>query len=340
MKTLAICAVLLLSMSVFSQGITDTLFFTNGSMVLGKLKKIKLGIVTFDPHDANDITVQLRKLRSIGGGSRIFRIEAVNEHLYFGKILAHSESNKIHIATIVDTVTLGIQDIVIMYPFEKSIKQRLSGSVGMGFSYTRSSNLGRLNFDATIRYLSRKTELSLTLSGIYSLYDSLFSRDKEDLYLKYNYYFVRNWFATIFLAYQRNLELGLQRRYQEGLGIGNKFITSKRVYAWSRTGIVINQEKSTEDVSSGVLTELYTELEFNFFRFEKPKINCLLSQSFYYSLSQAGRFRNDGSLSITWELFKDFNLSFEPYNSYDSKPPVEESHNFDYGVVFGIKYIF
>lgn len=64
------------------------------------------------------------------------------------------------------------------------------------------------------------------------------------------------------------------------------------------------------------------------------------AQTFYYSLSQTGRFRNDGKTTITWEIFKDFNLSLEPYNNYDSKPPVEGSDKFDYGIVFGIKYIF
>jgi hypothetical protein len=188
--------------------------------------------------------------------------------------------------------------------------------------------------------VSRRTELSLSLSGIYSIYDSLFSRDKEDLYLKYNYYFLRNWFATTFLAYQRNLELGLDRRFQEGLGIGNKFITSKHVYTWARGGAVINQERSSEGVNSDILTELFGQLELNIFRFENPKINILFAQTVYYSLSQSGRFRNDGSTSVTWEIFKDFNLSFEPYNNYDSKPPVEGSDKFDFGVVFGIKYKF
>jgi len=103
---------------------------------------------------------------------------------------------------------------------------------------------------------------------------------------------------------------------------------------------VFNQEKSTEDVSTGTLTELYGQLEVNIFKFEHPKINFLFTQTFYYSLSQAGRFRNDGSMSVKYELFKDFNISLEPYNNYDSKPPVEGSHKFDFGIVFSIKYIF
>lgn len=340
MKTIITVIILLFCFFAHSQEIDDTLFFKNGTIVIGEIKNVKLGVVTFDPDEANDITVQLRKLKTIGGGNKIFRIETVKHHLYFGTILSHPIQNNIYIVTVSDTITMNLENISVMYPFEQAFIQRLSGSAGAGYSYTRSSEIGRLNFNGNIRYVSRKAEISLSLSGIYSIYDSLFSRDKEDVYLKFNYYFIRNWFATTFLAYQRNLELGLDRRYQEGIGIGNKFITSRHVYAWARTGIVINQERSSEDVSSGILTEVFGQFEMNVFRFEKPKINLLLAQTFYYSLSENGRFRNDGSISVTWEIFKDFNLSFEPYNNYDSKPPVEGSHKLDFGVVFGINYVF
>ena len=340
MKSFIISIALLTCVFAQSRAAKDTLFFSNGSLIIGELKKIKLGLVTFDPDDANDITVQLRKLKTITAGSKVFRIETIDDRLFFGTIAAHPSPNSIYVVSATDSISLNLEDISVLYAFERSIAQRFSGSVGLGYSYTRSSGFGRVNFDTKLKYVSRKEELSLGASGIFTLYDSLFSRDKEEISLRYNYYFIRTWFATAFLVYQRNLELGLARRFQEGLGIGNKFITSKHVYAWARSGAVINQEKSTEDVSSGVLTELFGQFEINFFRFEKPEINFLMGQTFYYSLSQSGRFRTDGSISVTWEVFEDFNLSLEPYNSYDSKPPVEGSHTFDYGVVFGINYKF
>ena len=340
MKIVTICIALVLSLLGYSQAGKDTIFFSNGSVVVGKLNKIKLGIVTFDPDDANDIEVQLRKLKTISAYRKILRIETVDDKVYFGTIAAHPEAKKIYVVTGTDTLTMDVENISILNAFDRSAAQRFSGSVEVCYTYTRSSGFGRLNFDARINYISRKGELSLITSGIYTVYDSLFSRDREELALKYNHYFIRNWFATSFLGYQRNLELGLNRRFQEGVGIGNKFITSKHVYAWGRGGLVLNQERSTDDVSSGVLTEVFGQLEINVFRFERPKINVAFAQAFFYSLSQSGRFRNDGSMNITWEIFKDFNFSLSPYNNYDSKSPVSGGPELDYGVVFGIKYKF
>ena len=112
------------------------------------------------------------------------------------------------------------------------------------------------------------------------------------------------------------------------------------MYVWGRGGLVINQEKSTDGVNSGNLTEVYGQLEINFFRFENPKINCFLEEAFYYSLTQTGRFRNDGRIKVTWEIFKHFDFSLEPYNNFDNKPPVPGSPQLDYGVIFSLSYYF
>jgi hypothetical protein len=340
LKTFFFSLALLYCCLVHSQTVKDTIFFTNGSMVVGKLEKIKLGLVTFDPDDANDITVQLRKLKTISAASKVFRVETVDEQVHFGIIKIHPQTNHIYFVSAEDTLDFWLEDITVLYAYEKYFAQRFSGSFGLGFSYTRSSDFGRLNFDTKIFYTSDDGEISLFTSGIYTIYDTLFSRDKEDITIKYNHFFIRQWFATAFVVYQRNLELGLQRRFQEGLGVGNKFITNKNMYAWARTGFVINQEKSTDGVSSGNLSEIFGQLELNFFRFEKPEINIFLEEAFYYSLSQSDRFRNDGRIKISWEVFKDFDFSLEPYNNFDSKPPVPGSPKMDYGVVFGINYTF
>ncbi len=318
----------------------DTLFFNKGSIVIGEVKKIKLGVITFDPDDANDITVQLRNLKTLSAVSEVFRIETIDHNVYYGKLVPDSSRNYVRMLHGSDTSLLYLKNITVMYPYEKSFIQRFSGKVGLGYNYTRSSNFGRLNFDGSLNYASRKEEISLAASAIYTMSDSSFTRDNETFSLKNNYYFNPTWFATGFVAYQRNLELGLERRFQEGLGGGNKFITGQHTYAWARSGLVLNQEKNTEGTTSGTLTEIFGQIQFNFFRFTKPEINMDIAQTFYYSLSQSGRFRTDGDASLNWEIIDDFNLSLGFYNNYDSKPPAAESKQFDFGVNFGLSYSF
>lgn len=328
------------SETIFSQTRKDSLFFNNGSVVIGEMKRIKLGVITFDPDDANDITVQVRKIKAISAVSKVFRIESTKHTVYFGELLPYRKDNFALLVQGVDTTVLFLQDISVLYAFENNFMQRFSGNVGFGYSYTRSSDFGRMNFDGKLSYLSKKEEVSLTTSGIYTITDSIFSRDREDIAIKNNFYFSPTWFSTAFLSYQRNIELGLQRRYQEGIGMGNKFLTTKNLYAWARSGLVFNQEKSTEGETSNTLTEIFGQLQFNLFRFQKPEINLEMSQSFFYSLSQSGRFRNDGGTNLNWEIIDDLKLKLEFYNNYDSRPPVEGNRKLDYGIVFGINYSF
>jgi len=331
---------LLFSMKALLQTRKDTIFFSNGSMMIGEVKKIKLGVITFDPDDANDVTVQLRNLKTVTAVTEVFRIETVDHNVYFGELIKYDSANYVKLIHGVDTSILFLQDITVLYPYEKGFTQRFSGNVGLGYSFTRSSDFGRLNFDGTLKYISQKEEISLSASGIYTMTDTSFTRDNESFSLKNNYYFSPTWFGTLLLTYQRNTELGLQRRYQEGLGAGNKFITSKHIYAWARSGLVFNQEKSTENVSTGTLTEIFGQLQFNFFRFTKPEINFDMAQTFYYSLSQKGRFRNDGETNLNWEIIDDLDLNLGFYNNYDSKPPVKGNRKLDFGIVFGVNYSF
>jgi hypothetical protein len=323
-----------------AQAPKDTLYFMNGTKVIGEIKSIKLGVITFDPDDANDITVQLRKLKSIAAVRTVFRIETTGQRVFYGQLKPHPIDQFARLIQGTDSSSILIEDITLLYPFKKAFIGRFSGNVGIGFSYTRSSDFGQLNFNGKVAYTDRREQLTLSTSGIYSITDTTFSRDREDVTLKNNYYFSPTWFASAFLTYQRNLELGLDRRYLEGAGIGNKYLTTKHFYGWVMSGFVFNQEKNTEGEQTGTLKELFAQFQFNYFKFTKPEIHFLISQTFYYSLSQAGRFRNDGETNLSWEIIKDFDLTFTFYNNFDNQPPTAGSRKFDFGIVFGLNYTF
>jgi len=325
---------------LFAQQKKDTIFFNNGTIVIGKLKKIKVGVVTFDPDDANDITVQLRKLKAIHARREIYRVESTQNEVLFGVLMPDSVPGRTRIVNSLGQKSIGLEEIINLYPFSDRFIQRFAGNIGMGYNYTRSSGYGRLNFDAKLSYYSKQQEISAAVSTIYSVTDSMLTRDREDISLKDNYYFSPTSFATGFLVYQRNLELGINRRYQEGLGIGNKFLTNKVAYAWARSGLVFNQEKSTENQTTGTLTEFFAQLQFNLFKFTKPEIKFDITQTFYAGITDKGRIRTDGVTNLSWEMVKDLRLTLQFYNNYDSRPPVPSSANFDYGIVFGISYVF
>lgn len=159
MKNILLAIFFLQGISLSAQSVKDTLYLLNGSKIIGEIKKIKLGVITFDPDDANDITVQLEKLRSIAALMKIFRIETTDQQVYFGKMIPSTTPGWGVIVNGVDSLKVPIVKISLLYPFRNDFKQRFSGSAALGFDYTRSSKLGRTNADATINYFAKKDEL-------------------------------------------------------------------------------------------------------------------------------------------------------------------------------------
>lgn len=320
----------------------DTLFFNNGSMVIGKMKKISLGVITFDPDDANDITVQFHKLKSISTGYRYYRLEMVNKDVYYARLMPSDQAGYVKLMGPVDTPTVWIQDIVKLLPLGNTFFKRMNGSVSAGYNYTRSSDVGRLNLDATIRYITKLNETILTISTVATFEDSVFSRDRESISLQPNFYFKNNpsWFTSAIVAYQRNLELGILTRFQEGLGIGNKFILKNYTQAWGMTGLAINQEKNTENPETKILVDVPVQLQFNVFHFLKPKIDLSISQTVFFGIAQDGRIRNDGQTTLGWEIILNLKLNLSFYNNYDSRPPTTNGRKFDYGYDIGVGYTF
>jgi hypothetical protein len=318
-----------------AQSSKDTLFFKNSTVVIGEVKEVQLGVIVFDPEDANDITVQLRKLKTLHASGRNFRIETVDQQVFIGRLYQSLHNGFVEIIDEADTVPVSLNNISILYPVEKGFTNKLKGSASAGFTYTKSSELGRINIDANATYLDRNAEIKVSASAISTIDTGSFTRDNENVGLGINYYFNSTWFAGVLGSYERNIELGIAQRYQEGAGIGNKFLVRKKSQMLAFAGMVLNQEHSIEGVYSGVLTELTVGLRINVFSFDKPEIDLEVLQDGYLSLSQ-DRYRYNGEIDLRWELVEDFDFKLSFYTNYDSNPPGEVTANIDYGTVIGL----
>lgn len=334
------CFFLLFSLAASAQKERDTLFLNNGSMIVGELDFIKLGVAQFDPDDANDVSVQVRKIKSIDGGRRAYRIETINHITLYGKIAPSGLDGIITVYNQFDSTQILLLNIYRLLPVEEKWLKKIDGSFSLGYSYTKSSELGRLNSDLSMRYLSRTTEHNITGSLIYSIEDTAWMRDREDLSYRFNWYFGNTWFSQLGITYQRNQELGIDRRYQQALGIGNRLVMKQRMRLFAIASMVVNQEQSVEVTTPDNLYEASLRIQFDVYKFEKPKTTIALSQTAYYGLTQPGRIRDEGSTDISIELYKDFYLKLNFYVSYDSEPPASPDAKVDYGTVIGISVLF
>lgn len=336
---LTFLSVCFLSIKSFAQN-KDTIILYNGQELIGEVQGANFGAISIDDIDLKMQSIKLFKIKILIIHER-FKIETVDKHFFYGTM---STSNKngwvdIHMSDSAQ-IPLHITEIFQLISIEDNFFKRLNGNVSAGLSFTKSSNIGQINFSANIQYATRLINYQLSLSSIGSIDSGKYSRDNENAQLYASYDLNATWFLTLGGQYQRNLELSISRRYLGITGVGNKLFIKKNWRLLVISGMSYSQEKSTEGMSSGLLLEIPVVFQFNFYKFRHPDIQISSNQTVYFSITQGGRVRYDASTNFSWQLIRYFYLNISPYTNFDNQPPVGSSSTFDYGIVFGLSYKF
>ena len=317
----------------------DTIFFKNGQLLIGLLKSISLGKITFDDDDLDIIEVKANKIKTISATTHVYKLESIDHKLYY-TFLQTGSNDSIRITVVNNSQQFAIEDIGYLIPLRRKFKGLWEGSLSAGYSYTRSSAVGRFNSDLSVGYRTRKFEMITKGSLISTRTDSSNTIDNANAVFNVSYLFNPLWRADLLLNYQHNLELGLERRFLEGLAGGITVLTSEYTRGKILFGLALSEELSTEKEETPLQLEMPTIFLFDFYHFRKPDISLGTTQSLITSLTQWGRIRHDGQLNVRWKIITDFYINLQLYDNYDNQPPGKNAATFDYGVVFGLTYKF
>jgi len=321
-----------------AQEIWDTLYLKNGQVVFGELKKISLGMVQFKMDDLTEVNLKMSKVKTLKASSKLYRIETINKKVFYSTLEPAKRDGYVRVG---DSTGGGGEiplDYIGLLSYYAEHKTLFEGNVSAGYNYTKSSNIGRINLDATLRYIMKKFIIKNVVSAIVTSENGQWYRDRESFQISATYLMNTKWKSLALANYQRNRELGLESRFQEGVGVGYNIVSHSMTRLVALTGFVVNQEKSYSDVQSNFTAEIPFSLDFDFFKFTKPEISISNYHNFYFSLSEKGRIRYDGEFRADWKVISDFFLNLKFYYNFDSKPLSGTGASSDYGTVFGISY--
>lgn len=319
---------------------TDTIILYHGESLMGAIQSSSLATITIDEIDLKMLNIKLYKIRSLFI-HEIFKIETINKEIHYGSMRTSDKDGWVDIHTTNGSIVpIQITQIYTLTSMDADILKRLNGNISAGLSFTKSSQIGQINFSANLQFATRLFNYQLLASSIGSIDSGKYSRDNENIVLINSYDLTPTWFISGAAQYQRNLELSISHRYLLLLGLGNKLIINKNLRLLATTGVTFSQEKSNEGVQSGVLFEIPVMFQFNFYQFHNPDIQISSTQTVYFGISQSGRVRYDGSTNFSWQLVRYFYLNISPYSNFDSQPPAGSTSNFDFGIVFGLSYKF
>ncbi|WCT14470.1 DUF481 domain-containing protein [Mucilaginibacter jinjuensis] len=334
---------LFMSCACFAQTEKDTLVLNNGERLIGELKQILRGMVTFDSDDIGLLTIKTYKVRSVHTTISTLRVETIDRMRIYGKLQPSGSKDTLYVVDGSEHTKLAINDISTIASIRNNFFDQLDGNVSAGLSFARSSSIGQFNLNASVKHTSRWLQSELSLSELGSIDSSRFSLDQEKEQVS-SYHYIKSsaWFAEVALSHQRNVELSLAHRYQGLLGAGNKIIKAQTIEGFILTGIAASKEISIEGLSprGGTQVEIPVMLKLDYFKFSHPNMQVSMTNTAYVSLSQSGRYRYDGNLNVSWTLITDFSLTTNLYGNFDSKPLDAGSAKTDYGLVVGIAYKF
>lgn len=337
---------LLISSSLHAQQVypqeRDIVEFYNGDRLVGEVKKLQWGELTFDPDKIDDdVTLKLKDIRILKARRKPYVIEDIRTKRYFGVMEPALYLGMVNIVSVADTTVLYIEDLGDFHEMDDNFWKRLSGNVSLGFSFTRSSNIGRINGSNSLEYATKSWVWQLNGDIIYTIDQEFKGIEKADLALGTYVEFWRRFFSVTQVQYQRITELGVSARIQATEGLGPILIKNRHSDLRLASGISVQQEFTNDSLKGGSTSNsVEIPLFFNYylFRLGTPQVKLQFSNNLFFSTTQAGRWRFDQNTSLNWKIIKHLNTELQLYVNYDSKPLDLSASKLDYGIVFSIGY--
>jgi hypothetical protein len=331
---LAVALVLTLTIRLAAQPRTDIVTLANADRITGEVIRLERGRLEFKTDDAGTIYFEWDKLAHVES-VRQFEVSTTDDRRFVGSFVRGSDRS-LAIITTGGAVTLAMNEVTFITPIGSSFWRKLDGSFDAGFSYTRSSGVAQLNVNSDTTYRKPGFTGRLTASITATRKEDGGGRDdRGSLEASYLRYRLQRWFAAAMARFESNESLGLRLRSQLGGAVGPRLVNTNRAQVALGGGLVVNDERGV-DAEATRNVEAMLLFGASYFTYDRPRTNVDLALQYYPSLSNAGRHRLQLDTGFKRELWKDFFVALNVFDTYDSRPPNPAAQTNDFGTVLSI----
>ena len=231
-------------------------------------------------------------------------------------------------------------DIITIQQKETSVWNQLSGSVNYGFSFASDNKSTNSSLGADVAFNGAENAMQLATSSQFDSQKNAANTSRFTFDSEYDRTLSRRWVGTGLFSLLKSNQQNLNLRSTFGAGIGRKLVQTNRTALVAIAGGAYSHESyvpqpGTEPVRSNV--EALLGIQFSTFRFKTLDLN---SHTFLFpSLTDGGRFRISSQSRARIELVRNFYLSLQLYENYDTRPPVSAPKN-DLGLTTSVGWAF
>lgn len=309
---------------------TDVVRMGNGDRITGEVKKLDRGQLELKTDDVGTIYFEWDKIVSLEAMGQ-FDVGMSDGRRFLGS-LAAGDPKVLVIVEASGPVSVPTAEVTLITPIGTSFWKRLDGSVDVGFSYTRSSQIAQLNVNSTTLYSRPAFEGRLVASGTFTQNGTDGTKDDrasiQGTYLRFR---GERLFVAAGAGVETNESLGLVLRTQVGVTAGPRLVNTNRAQLSISGGLSANDEQAVDAESTQNLEGLVV-VRTSYYRYDRPRTNLDVSFQYYPSLSNFGRQRIQLDAGAKREFWKDVFLSINMFDTFDSRPPNATAEKNDVGV--------
>ena len=317
---------------------TDIVVLKNGDRVTGEIKSLIRGQLELSTDSMGTVLIEwieVDEVLSSTGQS----IELTNGTRFYGTLEKPQAQSFVRINTEEGAVGIAGNDIISMYPVEAGVWDRLDISARLGFSWDKSSRVGKYSIGVDGRWRDPRFITRANFQTDITTQNQI--NDSQRTVLSGNHMrFLRNKrFRATIGNLESNDELGIDLRTLIGAGYGWIPIRSQRTLFSLMGGLAVNRE-TPDSGETDTQLEAVGSMLWDYFLFSHPERNIHLELSIFPSLSDPGRYRASFDTVMKVEIVKDLYFDITAYASYDSEPVSDTASQSDYGITSGLGYKF
>jgi len=325
--------------TAWSREKVDVLVLVNGDRITGEIKKLERAVLTFTTDSLDRVYVDWLDIARLTSPFT-YQIEVSDGTVYFGRFDEPVKDGVLRVLSDdASVVELDMPTVIRIDPIGAGFWSRLDGSLGVGYSYTRSSDVTQFSFEGDVSYRTRRFVTTLDASAV-QVDQEAGNTNRQDYSVATQRLLPDRWYSQWFIQAQKNRELGLDLRTLLGSGMGRHLVQGNKATLSLLAGFVFTREREIDVDDVTRLTEVVGAVDYELFRLKSPEVNVSAQLTIYRTITEIKRVRGEFELSSRYELIKDFFLQLTIYDSYTSQPPTNEAEKNDYGVTTSIGYNF
>jgi hypothetical protein len=323
----------------FERDKSDVVTLRNGNNISGDIISLRFGMLRIKTNDMSTLSIKWPAVRSITS-KYSFAVETREGAKIYGSIDTSSDGAQVIISSGDGISKIRMEDVERIDQYSPNFWKRINGNLAVGFSYTKSNaiSIGSVNLDSSYRSTATDISLAFSSNSTKSVNGATTNRDvlsTSVLFLQQS----RNFWGLIGSA-ERDQELGIDARLVGGGVLGRRLVQTPHSELTGTVGLVGSQEWVAESSAARTSVEGVIGGAWRVFKFTDPETTLNLDLAVFPGISDSGRYRATGDLSLTYKVTGDITVGLTGYLSYDNRPPEPTAQTSDYGLTFNLGYSF